>query len=90
MRLIIKSALPVAAALVLAACSQPGSEETDAPETAATSDVTAQGAAPIEPSVGSPPEPGGGVPGSSDESNGAGNPDGTVADPTLPRETPNP
>ena len=85
MRRLTLIALP-AAVLALAACS-PSEEAETAPDTAATAP---EGAAPIEPGVGSPPEPGAGVPGSSNESNDRANPDGTVADPVLPRETPNP
>lgn len=88
MRRLALLALP-AAVLTLAACTPPGSPEQDdsAPDTAATAP---EGAPAPQPSVGSPPEPGGGVPGSSNESNDKANPDGTTADPTLPRETPNP
>ncbi|MBX9708766.1 MAG: hypothetical protein K2X61_12640 [Caulobacteraceae bacterium] len=78
-------ALP-AAVMALTACS-PSEEAETAPDTAAT---TPEGAAPIMPGVGSPPEPGAGVPGSSNQSNDQANPDGTVADPVLPCETPNP
>jgi hypothetical protein len=85
MRRLAQLALP-AAVLALAACS-PSEEAETAPDTAATAP---EGAPPIEPGVGSPPEPGGGVPGSSNETNDQANPDGTVADPVLPRETPNP
>jgi hypothetical protein len=84
MRRIALVASPVAA-LALAACS-PSDEAQTAPDTNATAP---EGAAPAEPSVGYAPPEGGGVPGSSDESNDASNPDGTTADPVLPRETPN-
>ncbi len=86
MRLIAQIAVSAAVALTLAACSQP-EEPASVPDTNATAP---EGTAPAEPSVGYAPPEGGGVPGSSDESTGPGNPDGTVADPTLPRETPNP
>jgi hypothetical protein len=85
MRSLAFLALPTAV-LALAACS-PSEDAETAPDTNAT---LPEGAAPIEPGVGSPPEPGAGVPGSSNESNDQANPDGTVADPVLPRETPNP
>lgn len=85
MRRLALIALP-AAVMTLTACS-PSEEAETAPDTAATAP---EGAAPIEPGVGSPPEPGGGVPGSSNETIDKANPDGTNADPVLPRETPNP
>lgn len=87
MRLIARIALPAAAALTLAACSQPEEEPASVPDTNATAP---EGTTPAEPSVGYTPPEGGGVPGSSNESNDVANADGTVADPTLPRETPNP
>lgn len=74
-----------AIALALAGCS-PSDQASSAPDTAATAP---EGITPAQPSVGSPPEPGGGVPGSSNESSDRSNPDGTTADPTFPRETPN-
>ncbi len=76
--------LAVTGFIGLAACSQPA-EPDDIPETAATAP---EGAAPAEPSIGSPPEPGAGVPGSSLQSGDVANPDGTNADAPLPRETP--
>lgn len=72
-------------ALALAGCS-PSDQAASAPDTATTAP---EDTAPAQPSVGSPPKPGGGVPGSSNESNDRSNPDGTTADPTFPRETPN-
>ncbi len=78
--------LALTAVVGLAACSQP-EEPAGTPDTAATAP---EGAPPAEPSVGSAPEPGGGVPGSSEQSNDMANPDGTTQDPPLPREDPAP
>jgi hypothetical protein len=72
------------AAIGVAACSPP-EEPANVPETAASSP---EGLTPAEPGVGSPPEPGGGVPGSSLQNDDSVNPDGTAADPPLPREDP--
>ncbi|WP_396593017.1 hypothetical protein [Brevundimonas sp. R86498] len=76
----------IAGCVSLAACSSPEAPET-VPETAATAPA---GATPAEPGVGSTPDPGGGVPGSSLQAGGNPSPDGTVSDPPLPRETPAP
>ncbi len=78
--------LALTAVVGLAACSQP-SEPAGTPDTAATAPA---GATPAEPSVGSPPDAGGGVPGSSEQSNDMANPDGTNADAPLPREATSP
>lgn len=73
----------IASLFGLAACSSPEAPA-DVPETAATAP---DGTLPAEPGVGSTPEAGGGVPGSSLQATGEANPDGTVSDPPLPRET---
>ncbi len=78
------STLALTAVMGLAACSQP-SEPAGTADTAATAPA---GATPAEPSIGSPPDAGGGVPGSSEQSNDMANPDGTNKDAPLPRETP--
>ncbi len=81
---IVVTTLALTAVVGLAACSQP-KEPTGTPDTAATAPA---GATPAEPSIGSPPDAGGGVPGSSEQSNDTANPDGTNKDAPLPRETP--
>lgn len=82
----VATTFALTAAIGLAACSPP-EEPANVPETAASSPA---GVSPAEPSVGSPPESGGGVPGSSLQSDDMVNPDGTAGDPPLPREDPAP
>lgn len=76
-------------ALAIAACGQPSDE--NAPETAATmAEGQNETTMAIEPGIGSPPEPGAGVPDAS-RPDAPPNPDGTNPVPPLPREaTPGP